>query len=351
MPDLVVARAICATSGARVGIGFSLGGETQEAYRSMLWSMAVPKALVAEAYGIPLKHLDWPIQGMCRSHLSDRGPGGQASLLVNIQGSMPFKSITPSYSPKSKPNVESSNPRSFDPEGAPSYVQSELQVGSLMRQEVLRAAAENRSVSVLERLTPQMLRDFHRLGMTATAQSLWIYLQDRMRTCAVMMDSDTAVRSFLKRQTVNVDRVGIEFNGLHYNSNILKESGLHEQLVRQGIKSLTGYTLSLVARLIWVEVEGKLFQLESLRRIRHDDDELFVGVSQLEELARLKRLVHSTTRESSIAARAEFISTASLLNGHAPDSGIRKVGRPGRGKGAALLEAQVIKANERKKAA
>jgi hypothetical protein len=166
-----------------------------------------------------------------------------------------------------------------------------------------------------------------------------------------MMDSDTAVRSFLKRQTVNVDRVGIEFNGLHYNSDTLKESGLHEQLVRQGIKSLTGYTLSLVARLIWVEVEGKLFQLESLRRIRHDDDELFVGVSQLEELARLKRLVHSTTRESAIAARAEFISTASLLNGHAPDSGIRKVGRPGRGKGAALLEAQVIKANERKKAA
>lgn len=36
MPELVVARAICATTGARVGIGFSLGGESQNAYRAML---------------------------------------------------------------------------------------------------------------------------------------------------------------------------------------------------------------------------------------------------------------------------------------------------------------------------
>lgn len=351
MPELVVARAICVTTSARVGIGFSLGGESQDAYRAMLWSMAVPKEQVAEAYGIPVKHLDWEIVGMCRTLFSDRGPGGQLSLVEDMTEKLPIKSIAGSYKPKAKATVESSNPRSSDPEGAPTFVQSELQVGSMMKQEILRAASENRSASILPRLSPEMLRDFHRLGLVANPESLWKYLQSRMRTNSIMMTPDDAVRAFLRRTEVSIDRVGVLFNSNHYNSEEFKKSGQHELLVSRGGTFLTAYTLSMVGRLIWVEVQGRLIKLEAQRRIRFDDDELFVSISQIEELARLKVELGSRTRESSDAARAEFYLKAKEVTGQIPDAGTRKGGRPGRGKGAALAEALVIKARSGKRAA
>lgn len=351
MPELVVARAICVTTGARVGIGFSLGGEAQEAYRAMLWSMAVDKELVAEAYGIPVKHLDWPMSGMCRALLSDRGPGGQASLIADMESKIAIKSIAQSFTPKAKPNVESSNPRSSDPEGSPTFLQSELQVASMMKQEVLRAASENRSTSILERLSPAMVSDFHSQGLTASPESLWKYLQSRMRTNSIKMTPDDAVRAFLSRCQVSVDRVGAFFNGNHYNSLELKESGQHQLLVRRGVTSITAYTLSMVGRLIWVEVQGRLFKLEAQRRIRFDEDELFVSISQLEDLVRLKTELGARTRESADAARADFFAVAKEVTGQMPGAGHRKAGRPGRAKGAALAEAAVIKAKVGKRAA
>lgn len=61
---LVVAEAVCVTTGAVVGIGFSLGSETGEAYRSMLFCMAAPKDYMARLYGIPIDKLDWQMQGI-----------------------------------------------------------------------------------------------------------------------------------------------------------------------------------------------------------------------------------------------------------------------------------------------
>lgn len=352
MPELVVARAICVTTGARVGIGFSLGGETKEAYRAMLWSMAVDKKQVAEAYGIPANHLDWPMIGMCRSLLSDRGPAGQEALIEDLEKSFPIKSITPSYTPEAKPNVESSNPRSIDPEGAPTFVQSELHVAGLMKQEVLRAASENRSVSIVERLSPEAIDDFHRFAIPATPQALWRYLDERLRSNALNMTWEDATRTFLRASTVTVDKVGIVFNGLHFNSPHFRDSGLHEKLVRLGIKQLKAYSLSLVGRVLWVQADDRLHELGAMRRIRFDLEELDVPVSELEELARKKKVLRARTAESCQAAGVELESVVKVLTGEALNSGPRKSAKPGRGKkGQARQESAVLKATSMRKAA
>ena len=352
MPELVVARAICVTTGARVGIGFSLGGETKEAYRAMLWSMAVDKKLVAEAYGIPVKHLDWPMVGMCRSLLSDRGPAGQEALIEDLEKRFPIKSITPSYTPEAKPNVESSNPRSIDPEGAPTFVQSDLHVGGMMKQEVLRAASENRSVSIVERLTPEMVDDFHRCALPATPQALWRYLDERLRSNALNMTPEDATRTFLRATTVSVDKVGVVFNGLHFNSSHFRDSGTHEKLVRRGVMELKAYSLSLVGRVLWVQADGRLHQLEAMRRIRFDLEELNVPISELEDLAKKKKVLRARTAESCQAAGVELESVVKALTGEALNSGTRKSAKPGRGKkGQARQESAVLKAPSTRKVA
>lgn len=63
MSPLIVARGICETSGAVVGIGFSLGTETTEAYRSMLFCMAIPRKHFARLIGVPPDDLDWIAEG------------------------------------------------------------------------------------------------------------------------------------------------------------------------------------------------------------------------------------------------------------------------------------------------
>lgn len=345
MPPLIVARAIDRVTSARVGIGFSLGGEKLEAYRSMLWSMSVDKSLVADLYGIPISHLDWPMQGISRTLLSDNGPASQLKLIEGLEKIIPIKSTTPKYSPKSKPNVESSNPRSFDPEGAPTYVQSDLHVGAMMKREVLRACAENRSVSIVDRLSPDMIIDFYQKGIPATPQGLVQYLEDRLRTNAVKMHPDDATRIFLRTCEIGLDRIGAVFNGLHYNSEEFQSSGKHENFVKQGIKTLQAYTLPLVSSKIWIECEGKLFILKALRRIKYDDEELHLTPEQVEDLAKYKKILKARTREVNQAAKAEFHISAKDITGQLPQSGKRKTGRPGRGKDTARQEANTISAS------
>lgn len=352
MPPLCVARAICATTGAVLGIGFSLGGETKVAYRAMLWSMAVDKSLVADVYGISAGQLDWPIKGLSRALLSDRGPGGHRSLIDKGDAVLAKKTLTPSFTPKSKPNIESGNPRSYDQEGAPSYLQSELQIGALMKQEVFRAAAHNRSTSIADRLSPAMVVDFHRLGLTATPQSLWRYLDERLRTSAAYIDSDNAARKFLQQWECSLDRVGVLFNTIHYNSNELRDNGLHEKLVRSKVKTLTAYSVSLAHRVLWVEIQGRLYKLEALRRIRYDEEELNVPISELENINKQKRQLESRTRESIVAAQVELADTVHQQTGQYLGSGRRRGGSPGRSsKGSTRNEVDVIKSVAQKKVA
>lgn len=344
MPALLVIRAVCGTSNARVGIGFSIGGENKEAYRAMLWSMAVPKALVAYVYGIPEEDLDWPMVGVPRSLLSDRGPAGFEDLIEERAADIAIKTITPSYAPKSKPAVEASNPKSTNIEGAPGYDQSDLHVAAMMKREVLRAASENRSVNVSDRLSPTMIRDFYVQGIPSTPQGVWQYLNARLRTNAVRMSEEAAARAFLRRVKLKLDKGGVVFCGLHYNSPSFRENGLHERLVRRGVSDLTGYVLSMVGCLIWVEAEGRMHRLEVQKRMRYLDEELNVPLSGLEALAHQKKILSARTDESGEAAAVELYALTKKVTGLDFNSGTRKHGNPGRGKkGQAREEAAVIK--------
>lgn len=327
MPALVVARAICGVTGKRLGIGFSLGGETQEAYRAAIASMAMPPELLASIYGIPLEMVSGHEPVMARALLSDRGPAGQQSLMDDLVRKFPIKSITASHSAQSKPTVEAANPKSTELEGAPSFVQSGHSVANMMKREVLLMLSENNQSNIIERLTPSAIHEFHRLGYPATPHFYWKYLSDRLRTCAQSMEWPDAIRAFGTKTLFKVDKAGLDWKHVTFSSPEFRE-GLHENLIRRGVSSISGYTLSLVTRGVWVELNGILHQLEPNLKVRSDKEELLLPLSSLVNTDRIRAEVASATREVSQASLVHLHQVVKEQTGNAFDKGNRLLGSP-----------------------
>lgn len=153
MPALIVVRGICCTSGAIVGIGFSLGGEKTEAYRMMLFSAAISKSKFCWLFGLPnISNDDWPAMGLPGFYVSDRGPGASDKLVEDLAYAFPIKQIPQSWAGQSKALVESSQPREMHTEGEPNYLLSELDVIQMARREIMRAVSDNHTSNIGDRL-------------------------------------------------------------------------------------------------------------------------------------------------------------------------------------------------------
>lgn len=341
LPALIVARAICGVTGKRLGIGFSIGGERQEAYKAMLVSMTMPAEMLARVYGLPKEAIRGHEPVMARSVLSDRGPAGQQSLLDGLEVKFPVKSITVSYSGQSKPTIESSNPRTPELEGAPSFVQSSHTVASMMKREVLRTLAENHQSNIIERLTPSTLHEFHTLSYPATPHFYWKYLSDRLRTCAQSMDWRDAIRAFATPTRFKVDKAGLGWKGVTFSSTKFRE-GLHEKLMRRGVEDIAGYTLSLVVRCVWVEIDGNLHELEPNLRIQFNQEELLLPLSSLMDIEQVKAEVDSATREAAQASLAHLHKTVKEQTGLEFSAGQRRGGAPKK-TGVASAEAKALR--------
>ncbi len=348
---LAVAQAVCCTTGSVVGIGFSLGAETGEAYRSMLFCMAVPKEYVAKIYGIPPRDLNWVMRGLPPNFISDRGPAGHRNLVQRLEQEFPMKSIVPSYSGQSKACVESTHPREIVLEGAPSYVLSNLNVIQMMKREIYRAAAKNHSKSISERLSDQAIRDFRNEGRVATPHHLWEYLDKRLRTSARQITLEEAVRAFWTPDELPVDKNGVKFRHRHYTSNELRASNFMKRLGATKDLKIKCYTFSLVVRNIWVEVDGRLIELDATIRSRVANDDRLITLSEFEDTQRELAVLNSQTRQSAEAAVAAVEIKFKENSGISWDKGERKQGSPKKPTGAARNEAQIAKGNRGRRSA
>jgi len=347
MSVLCVARGICATSGEVVGIGMSLGSETSEAYRAMLFSMAIPKSKLGELFGLPITDEEWPAQGLSQSLTSDRGPGSK-DLATELEESFPMREITPSNSGQSKALVESSQPKKTHTQGAKKFKLSRLNAMEMARREVLRACSDNHTSSVSKRLTPDMIEHFSHYGLPATPHNLWKYMSNRMRTDGVSIPFDQAVRAFCTPTKMMVRNDGVWLGQKCFRSEELASSGLLER-ARPGLDlEVRGYVLQMAVRTLWIENAGKIMELNAVLRLRDDAGQLMMTLDQLLdqniELARIE----STTRESAQAAKAEYRGMFKEAVGKDWDAGEMKTGAPKRPSGTTAHEERVVKGPVRK---
>ncbi|MBB4513893.1 hypothetical protein [Paraburkholderia fungorum] len=348
MPSLVVARGVCETTSSVVGIGFSLGSESAEAYRSMLFCMAVPKAYYARLIGIPPEILDWIMEGLPSSFTSDRGPGGSKDLVDNLKIRFPIKTIIPSHSGQSNAVVEAGHPKTISLEGAPTFRQSDLDIVKMIKREVIRACRDNHTRDISDRLSDEAVRDFLNEGLVATPHNYWKYLGTRLRTSGNSISIEEAVRAFCTPVDLDVDCDGVRFKSHWYNSAEFRETGIQNEVAKRPGFKLSGYILPLAMRYLWVEVNGKLIELEASVRVRMDGADLNVPLSSLEAAERERKALKAMTRESTEAAHVEARLEFQETTGQSWDAGSRRTGSPKRATGITLHEVELL---DRKRAA
>lgn len=340
---LVVAESVCVTTGAVVGVGFSLGGESGEAYRSMLFCMAAPKSYIARMYGVPPEKLDWIMTGIPAAFTSDRGPAGHRRIAERLEHQFPVKAINPSYNGQANAPVEATHPREVKLEGAPTWTQSGLTVIQMVKRELLRAATRNKTKDISRRLSDQAISDFVAEGRVATPHHYWLYLEARLRTSARQLSLHEAIRAFWTPVSLPVDRDGVKLSHRHYTSTDFKDTGFMKQVGSVPNLQISAYTLSLVVRTVWVEVNGRLFELEATQRVRVADEDRFVPLSELEATAKQLSLLRSRTRISGEAAQNCAEADFENLTGTSWSAGHRRGGTPKRPSGTAAHETKVLK--------
>ena len=327
-PALLVCRLADMATGNIFGVGFSSGGETAEAYALANFCAVVPRTLMGRIFGIPLTDDDWIGRGLPSRGIYDRGAGSSSKADGVGQAASPIKELAPSWSGQSKATVESSHPRHTNLEGEPTYVISNLNVFQMAVRELLRTPAENHRKDAVGRLTPQMLLD----GVPGNPAAITKYLVDRLRTSAIPMATDVAVRKYLRPVEFIQKKDGLWLGDLHFSHSHLHEHGLPTRVPTDQQLTIKGFVYPYSLYLAWVEIKGRLYEVEPFLRIRDDREQLQITLADLRNLGEMRRAAAALQREHGAAAMSEFQSQFFDQFGIEADSSSRVKGKKPRPK-------------------
>jgi len=323
-PPLVVAREVDVLSGIVLGIGFAYGNESHEAYRAAKFCAAVPKRYFCSLFGIEISDDEWPCVGLSPQSTTDRGPGASEKVFTTNESLPAIRDLAPSYSGQSKATVESSHPRETQTAGAPSFVVSPLNAFEMARREIYRILADNHAKDATDRLTPEMVA----AGIVPSPVGIFNFLNERGRTSAVPMSVDAAVREFLTPVKFKLDRDGLWLQSLRYDSKQLQALGLASLAGKNMTIDVSGFALPLAIRIAWVEVEGRIYQVEAILPIRDDSTQLDMSLSDLSQLDERMRELRANQSEHANAVRGKYEIRHQEETGHAWDAATRKCGQP-----------------------
>lgn len=322
-PALLVCRFVDMATGHIFGVGFSAGGERGEAYSLAKFSAVVPRTLMARIFGIPLAEEDWVGRGLPSREIVDRGAGSSPKADGVGQPASPIKELAPSWSGQSKATVESSHPRNARLEGEPTYVVSQLNVFQMAARELMRTPAENHRKNAIDRLSPQMLID----NVAGNPAAIAKYLLDRLRTSAVPMSTDVAIRKFLRPVDFVQKSDGLWLEVLQFSHTHLHAHGLPTHVPVNEPRIIKGYVYPFSMYLAWVEINGRLHEVEPLLRMREDREQLRITLADLHSLGELKLAAKALQREHGPAAMAEFEAAFIERFDTHPDAGERRRGK------------------------
>ena len=322
-PPLLVCRLVDMVTGNLFGVGFSAGGEKAEAYALAKFCAVVPRTLMGRIFGIPLVEEDWPGRGLPSRGIYDRGAGSSSKADGTGHAASPIKELAPSWSGQSKATIESSHPRSISLEGEPTYTVSKLNTFQMAAREVLRTPAENHRKNALGRLTPHMLLD----GVAGNPAAITNYLLGKLRTSAIPMSTEVAIRKYLRPVQFVQKPDGLWLDVLQFSHSHLHAHGLPARIPRGQQAVINGYVYPYSMYLAWVEICGHLHEVEPLLRIREDREQLRITLADLNGLSELYRRAAALQREHGGAAMSEFERQFIDLFGERPDAVERNRGK------------------------
>lgn len=324
-PSLVVTRMVCSTTSMLLGIGFSSGSETSDAYRSMYFSAAVPKSYFGRIFGVTISDEQWPAVGLPMDVVGDRGPhSGDEKMFGPAAISPVIREITPSYSGQSKAIIESSHPRDSHIDAAPSYLQSDLTTFQMARREIFQLLKDNETSDVSHKLTPEMV--VH--GVIGTPIGMFSYLQARGRTNALPISIQEAVRAYLQPVVFTLDRNGLRMRNQGFKCAALKD---HPSLLRSALIEsieIRGFAYPLNIRMAWVEIDGQIEEAHAALRINDNEDQIEITLSELIELDDARKSATRSMPEHKAASASSIEEEYKRQTGLDWDNERRMAGRP-----------------------
>ncbi len=301
LPELIAVRGRCAVSGALLGIGFSFGSETRAAYRMMLFSSAIGKVRFCKLFGIEIEPSDWPCEGLPPHFLSDRGPAGHRKMADEAASKLAIRAIAPSFHPRSKSIIESSNPRNTRMVGPPNHLRSDHDPVMLARSVIIDTMTANNSMDVCSRLTNEMIAG----DVIPNPLGVWEFLDTRGRNDAQPLPFEDAVRAFLTPRKFALKDSAAYLEHVRFNSPKLADSGIFERSAAAVGTTIDGYILDLCVRHVWVEIDGKLIQLSAELPISDDTDQLYISIEELDHLSALRRTLSNAGVQHRQAAQLD----------------------------------------------
>jgi hypothetical protein len=323
--SLCVVRLVDVTTGVVLGIGFSLGAETSDAYRMALFCSAIKKSEFGRLFGMKIDDDDWSCRGLPGRLSLDRGPGAADG----VQGEMimiPWREIAASYSPMDKATVESSHPRNTQIEGKPQTFLSAFTPIDAAKKIIREAIKDNWQSDASNRMTPEMIRD----GIMPNPMSIWQWLDRRARTSGEQIPFDEAVRTFLSPVEFTATRDYLKLQARRFGSDALEEVGFRRALPSGQTVRVGGYAMNFCVRHAWVTVAHRLVEVNALLPIRDNEEQLYCSIDYLvrekEKLASGK----TAQRELAVAEEVKCNQDCEQDTGKEPKSGRWVAGKPKR---------------------
>ncbi|CAN7393356.1 MULTISPECIES: hypothetical protein [unclassified Variovorax] len=327
-------------SGTCTGLGFSLGSETASAYRTARFCEAVGIGAFGALFGLDVKGRCVP-GGISPNDVQDRGPGSSDEAFSRDPEFQPvFNAIAPSGAAQSKAVIEASHPRSSKDREGPTYIPSKKNVCQLIKEEILRAVSDNEKMDVQSRVPDDLLARVN----PPTSINLWRELDRLERNDAIPITFDEALRSFLtKVDDAKFDRHGIVLHGRVFGSRAFDASGVRDRVSREQSPKVDVYVLETCVRHIWIDVHGKVIQLDMQVPYRCGDEELYVSLEELKERERFISQSTSRVEEHKLATSAQLSIDAEAATGVKLGTGRRRKGAPKRRKGVSRSEGIALK--------
>lgn len=317
-----VVRIACSVSGAILGIGFARGAESLEAYEMALFSMAIEKQEFYRLFGYLGNPDEWPCEGLSSAVISDKGPFTAINVEKHSSWLNSFET-TPAYSGQSKATSESSHPRLKNIIKAPSYFQSSKNYVQMAKAEITKAVADNHTSDASGRMVNEMWD----VGFTPTPHNIWVYMNELGRTSARSIKFHQAVRLFLKQRDVVIRRNGVYLLEQNYYSEDLASTGVFDRIARNGVIPAKAYVMNMCVRYIWLELDGRLYELAARYAIRTADEDGYISIYDLEDRSPKINRAKSKLRHERPATNAYFQQQFEESTGVEWDAGQEKKGR------------------------
>lgn len=321
-----VVRAVCGLSGAVVGIGFAEGKENMEAYKMALFSMALDKVKFCELFGLTISSEEWPCYGLSGGVIFDRGPGATYNSEPEIDwlGSI---ELTPTFSGQSKATVESSHPRDKKSLEQPTYFHSNLNFVLMARREILQVIVDNQSSDASGRMTEEMIIN----RVKPSPHGIWNFLDSRGRNSCIGMPFDEAVKTFLTEHPVTIRKDAVYFYSRKYRSVALMDTHVFDKVARAGVIKTSAFALTMCVRHIWIELNGLLYELDSMTTASTPEGSVDISLSVLKQIDKMHRESRADHRDEIPAIQQYFRDRFKMETGEDGNSGHRKKGRPTKG--------------------